>query len=222
MNVQPALFAKVFPKLLGGEPAPGEIGQRVKNTANRGGGGAARRDGPGGEAEDQAQTGTEQLPFPFASVFVGVVQFRVALDELGEGQVAPAPETRRGGAGDAGDGGGVAFALDGDVFAFVGGKRDGAGFAVFGALEEAAGEGGLGVFNRLVDLAGQGGFVGAAKGGDGDFFARGVDVDGFERGVRPQGGGEGADEASRVCRGGFGVAGGAARHGKGNLTSLPR
>ena len=56
----------------------------------------------------------EQLPFPFAEMFLGFGEFNIALDELGKRNVAPAPELGRGRAGDARDGGVAAFVLDGD------------------------------------------------------------------------------------------------------------
>ena len=61
--------------------------------------------------------------FPFVNLLDVFEKFDVALDDLGKRHVAPAPEFRRGRAGDAGDGRRRAVVPDRDFFAFVLGQR---------------------------------------------------------------------------------------------------
>ena len=46
-----------------------------------------RRDRVAVNAQVRAQEGADQLPFPFAQVLVRLIEFDVALDELGKRQI---------------------------------------------------------------------------------------------------------------------------------------
>jgi hypothetical protein len=217
MHVQSALFAQALPKFPGGEPASGQIGQGVKRIAEGGGLRAVLGDGPRGDPQPGAQQRAEQLPFPFTDVLVGLGEFHVALDELGKRDVAPAPETRGGGAGQPGDGGRVAVTLDDERLPLAGGQRGGTDSAVLPALDQSAGERGLRLLDRGGDAGGQRGFIGAAEGGDGDFVLRPVDGDGLNGGVGGEHRGEGADQAAGLAAGNRESRGFGRRHGQ----SLP-
>ncbi len=118
-------------------------------------------------------------------VFLGVLkEFHVALDDLGKGQFAPAPESRRRGTGDARNRRGAAGMLNGDAALLIGRERRGAIGAIRLAGKQLAGRLACNILRRL-DFAGQ--FlgdlldIGAAERGDRNGLFGVINGDRFER-----------------------------------------
>ena len=91
-----------------------------------------------GQPQNAAKNRSGKLRLPFINLLRVFKKLNVALDNLGKGNIAPAPECRRGRAGDAGDGGRLAFVLDGDFFPFGFGQRPAAREAIVLAGEQVA------------------------------------------------------------------------------------
>ena len=103
-----------------------------------------------GQLKDAADNRRRELPFPLILVLVGVFEkLDVALNHLGERHVAPAPELRRGRAGDARDGGRAAVMLDGHALSFVHGQRGFASRTVPLPREQRANGAGAGLLGLL-------------------------------------------------------------------------
>ena len=125
------------------------------------------------------------------ATFVGVMIVVIGLGNLDgsrldvrKWQVAPAPEFRGGRAGDAGNGGGVARALDGELFALRLGERRGALAAILLATQQRTTAGGGGFLRRLEffgEPPGQLLDISAPERGDRNFFPRGVNGHRFQR-----------------------------------------
>lgn len=196
-------FAEAFPDFEGGEPGSGEVGG---GEGDPGAGGFAPEPSEhGGEA---AERGGEELGFPLGlGVFV-VGETDFAGDQAGEWDLLPAPEPGCGGAGDAGDGGGIGVMFDDEAVLAREGFGVGAVFAGLTSGEERAGVVGFGggvaeLAGELVESVGARGF---AEGGDAEGAGGPVDAHGFEAGVGFQGLGYDGDEAAgRFGWGGAGV-----------------
>lgn len=177
MDVEVTL-AQAFPDLDGGEPGAGEVG----------GGEGGRGEGMGSEegpeeAQGATQEGGDDLGFPLLFGGLAVGEADLTGHQARERLVAPAPEARGGGAGDAGDGGGAGLVLDGEAAVGEGlvGRR--AIRAVGGPGEQGAtwsiGIGRAGVGELAGQAVGEGG-TDIAEGGDREGSGRVVHLHGLE------------------------------------------
>src|ERR1035437_5107297 len=214
MDVDGALV-QPLPNILCGEPTAGEVGEDKADHRER-----LRAEEPGSQAEYAAEDGGGQLGLPFVDLLRLLKKLDVALDDFGPGDVAPAPELRRGGTGDAGDGGGVGLLANGDLLTLDIRKRLAARLASGFAGQEGARmqrTGLLGFLDRSADALSQVGNIGLAERGDRNGMVRLINRHRFERGVFGQGLGDGPrEELPRVW-----VAHGA-RLGRRAHSSVPR
>ena len=136
------------------------------------------------QAADTAENGGGELPHPFVRMMIiCLLELDGARLDARERQVAPPPEFWRGRTGDAGNGGGVAFGMNGNSTALDFSKRLTARAAVILAREEGAAVfgvdglcGGEFVRNALGELL----HVSAPQGGHGYFLAGPVNGHGFQ------------------------------------------
>ena len=144
-------------------------------------------------------------------MFPGVLdELDIALDDLREGQVPPAPKGGRSRTSDACDGGGIARVLDRDALEFLRRERLVAGGAIPEATQQAASRAAGGRL-RLVQFfrksSGERHHVRASQGGDRDFSMCAVNRDRFERRLFGQCGHNGTRETAVGCSiimGGYG------------------
>src|SRR5262245_61436825 len=128
MHVNSPLLQSL-PNFSHGEPRAGQVSGGIKRQRYVSARELSRR-----QSKDAASDGSSELGFPFLGVRRAFDELDVALRKLR--QIVPAPEFRRSGTGDAGDGGSVAFALDGNGLPFGGQKRRGTSGAIFRASEQ--------------------------------------------------------------------------------------
>ena len=199
MHVQHALV-QALQNFLGGKECARQIRGGIREHFE-----FHRHDERGEQTEDAARDGENQLAFPLVNVMVVVGNLHFARGDLGKGNVAPAPEFRRGRTGDAGDGRGGGVAADGDFLLLVFGKRLAAVRAITFAGEQRAGLAGGGILGGR-NLGGDFGrelfHVGAAKRGDGNLLLRGVNRHRLQRGFL----GQRVHDGAREALGGIGFA----------------
>ena len=177
-------FSQPFPNVLRGEPTARNIGQHIADHRERLG-----AEIPGAQPKHPAQRWPPPVPPSTRALFRVLQELDVALDDFRPGNIAPAPELRRGGTGDAGDGRRVGFLANGDLLALEVGERLAASLAGGLARQQRAGLHGV-AFLRLLDgradALGQFGNVGLAQRGDGNGVVRLVHGHRFERRVLGQ------------------------------------
>src|ERR1039458_5525441 len=108
MDVDGAL-SQSLPNILRGKPTAGKVGEDIADHRKR-----ISAEEPGTQPEHAAQDGGGQLGFPLVDLLGLLKKLDVALNDFGPRDVAPAPELRCGGTGDASDGGGVGLLADGN------------------------------------------------------------------------------------------------------------
>ena len=178
-------LSQPLPNILRGEPTAGDIRQHIADHRKR-----LRRGIPGAQAEYAAQDGGRQLRLPRHCLFRVLQELDVALDDFRPRDVAPAPELRRGGTGNAGDGRRVGFLADGDLLTLEVRERLAARLAGSLARQQRAGLQRVALLRLLdgrADALGQFGNVGLAQRGDGNGVARLIHGHRFERRVLGQG-----------------------------------
>lgn len=191
-------LAEPLPDFLRGEPTTRQIGQHEQAQSRRAG-----RKKSGRERQRAAQSRRQQLPLPFVRMFLLLEKFHVALQDFWEGKIFPAPELRRGRAGDTGDGRGAGLLFDRDRVADFRRQRPVAGVAIVPAGEQAATlcrVGGAHLLDLRHHAPGQPGVGGRAQRGHVDGLAGAVNGHGFERRLGAQRGGDRLHEAAGDAR----------------------
>src|SRR6476620_10272009 len=106
-----APFLQPFPNFLRGVPGARHV--REDEPSQRPGGVSPQ--GKGGQTENAAQDGSDQLRFPMIDFLDMLEKFDITLYYPGPRDVIPTPEFWGGGTGDASDSGFAAVVLDGDA-----------------------------------------------------------------------------------------------------------